>query len=149
MKILLDTSIVVRIDRKDRDVIDLLKLLEKTHELYLSTMTIMEILTGSNLCRDADKATKKANKIMAQMVWVSVDASIAEKAGEINAFLITKGQKIELPDVLIAATCIAENMDAILTLNQDHFRRIPALENVVCSPSEMKKMLENGVQKEN
>ncbi|MBD3227832.1 MAG: hypothetical protein GF329_06560 [Candidatus Lokiarchaeota archaeon] len=45
------------------------------------------------------------------MVWINIDPIIAEKAGEINAFLILNGQKIEFQDVLIAAKSIILKCD--------------------------------------
>ena len=137
MRLILDTTILVKIDRKDQAIIDAMKNLETSNELHLSTITIMEILTGSNLRRNAEQAIKKAKMLMARMNWLSISPEIAEKAAEINAYLIANGQKIELPDVVIAATCDVEKMDAILTMNQEHYNRIPFLKDKIYSPLDL------------
>jgi predicted nucleic acid-binding protein len=115
-----DTSVIVKIE----------------HELLVSTITVMEILTGSNLCKDAVAAVKTAKRLLRKMTWVPVDEQVAEKSAQINAFLIGAGSKIEVPDVVIAATFLAENASFVLTFNSDHFSRIPALAGKVVNPIE-------------
>ncbi len=138
MKIIIDTTVLVEIDRGNQDIIAMMKLLVKRHELYLSVITVSEILTGAYLRKDHDLAAVKAKLLMGQMEWVDVDPLIAEKAGEINAFLIINGLKIEFPDVLIAATALILNCDLIISNNKEHFQRIPALKNKVLTPLELK-----------
>ncbi len=138
MRIIIDTSVFVYIDRKDQKIIEIMKELHKHHELYISTITISEILTGSNLRRDAKKSVEKAKKLFNQIKWISLDSQIAEKVGELNAYLISQGKKIELPDVIISATCLVNNLDVILTFNNKHFRNIPSLKNKVMNPLQLK-----------
>ena len=56
--------------------------------------------------------------------------SITEKAarifGEVRALLRKKGEIVEDLDILIAATCLAENL-TLVTLKHRHFQRIPKL----------------------
>jgi predicted nucleic acid-binding protein len=136
MKLVVDTSVIVKIDRHEADTIEALKVLSKEHELLVSTITVMEILTGSNMCNDAVAAVKAAKRLLRKMEWVPVDGRIAEKSAQINAFLIGAGSKIELPDVFIAATFLAEDAALVLTFNSDHFTRIPALAGKVVTPAE-------------
>ena len=57
MNITIDTSIIVEIDRQNKNVIDLLKkLIEKNFELAISIITVSEILTGSYLTKDIKKS---------------------------------------------------------------------------------------------
>lgn len=142
MKILLDTSILVSIDRKDKKTIEILKVLQKTHDLYLNVITMAEILTGSNLRKDHKKAIKTAKNLFNQMKWIDVNASTAEKIGEINAYLIAHGQKIELPDIIIAGSCLVHNIDLILTFNLKHFLRIPALKYRTLTPYQLNVIIE-------
>jgi len=141
MKILIDTTVLVEIDRNRKEIITLIKKLVKEHELYLSVITVSEILTGAYLRKDHDLAAIKAKLLMGQMNWVDVDPLIAEKAGEINAFLIINGLKIEFPDVLIAATSLVLKCDLLISSNKDHFQRIPALKNKVLTPLELKEKI--------
>jgi predicted nucleic acid-binding protein len=99
---------------------------------------VSEILTGAYLRKNYETAVQKAKRVMGQMIWVNIDPIIAEKAGEINAYLIINGKKIEFQDVLIAATSIILNCDYLLTLNKAHFERIPSLEKNIFNPQEFK-----------
>ena len=137
MKFFIDTTILVQIDRQNQEIIDKMKKLVKNHDVFISVITISEILTGSFLRADYEKAINKAKKIMGQFIWVDMDPLIAEKTAEINAFLITKGKKIEIQDVIIGASFLILKCDYMLTLNLDHFKRIPALENKVIAPEEL------------
>jgi predicted nucleic acid-binding protein len=141
MKIIIDTSILVDIDRKNQKTIDIMKSLTKDHDVIISVITVSEILTGSYLRKDQDIAVKKAKLVMGQMFWVDVDPKIAEKASEINAYLIINGKIIEFQDVLIAATALILNCDFILTFNKEHFERIPALINRIYNPLELKEKM--------
>ena len=143
MKIIIDTSVLVYIDRKDKKTIEIMKELHVNHELYISTITISEILTGSNLRRDAKKSVEKAKKLFNQIKWISLDSQIAEKLGELNAYLISQGKKIELPDVIISATCLVNDLDVILTFNDKHFRNIPSLKFKVMTPFQFKILIKN------
>jgi len=137
VKYFIDTSIVIQIDRQNKKIIEKLKKLVKNHDVFISVITISEILTGSFLREDYEKAINKAKNIMGQFIWIDVDPLIAEKTAEINAYLITKGKKIEIQDVIIGASSLILKCDYVLTLNLDHFKRIPALENKVITPEEL------------
>ena len=143
MKILIDTSILVKIDRKDKETREFMKKLVKEHDVFISVITISEILTGSYLRKDYEVAVKKAKLLMGQMSWIYVDSLIAEKAGEINAYLITNGKKIEFPDVLISATSLILKCDYLITFNKKHFQRIPMLFDKVLEPQEFTAITED------
>jgi len=147
MRIIIDTSVLVYIDRKEQKIIEIMKNLHKHHELYISTITISEILTGSNLRRDAKKSVEKAKKLFSQIRWISIDSQIAEKIGELNAYLISLGKKIELPDVIISATCLVNNLDVILTFNTKHFKYIPSLKFKTMTPLQLNIIMKNSNSK--
>jgi len=141
MKVLLDTSIVIDVDRGRRAAIETCKKLTGEHSPLVSTVTISEILTGSYLRPDYAKAAAKAKKILSQFTWISLDGSVAEKLAQLNAYLIAQGQAIEYQDNAIAATCLVTESDVLLTNNKEHFTRIPALKARVLTPSELLKRL--------
>lgn len=141
MKILLDTSIVVKIDRKDPSTVSIIRQLSKMHQLLISNITISEILTGAYLNKNPVEAVKKAKKLLRRMDWIVLDPPIAEKVGEINAYLIKTGKTIELADIIIGASCIVYELDVLLTFNQDHFKRIPNLEAKTFTPQEFWKKM--------
>ncbi len=144
MKIFFNTSILVDIDRRNEVVITLCRELRKEHEMTISTVTVSEILTGSFLRKDFEKAALKAKKVLGQFSWIELDGKVAEKVGQLNAYLISQGLPIECQDVIIAASCILTNSDYLLTRNKAHFEIIPALENKLFTPEEF---IENVIKK--
>lgn len=134
--VLVDTSIIVDVDRGNKLVTSLCKTLTSSERAFISTVSVSEILTGSYLRRDYLQAAKKAERVLAQFVWVPLDGQVAKHVGEINAYLISKGLPIEYQDVAIAATCIVKGCDILLTQNKDHFSRIPPLRGRVMAPGE-------------
>ncbi len=137
MRVLLDTSIIVEIDRHNEKVLNLLKkLAEKNVEVVISTVTISEILTGSYLKKDFKKAVLEAKKILSQFLWFDLDGEMAEKTAQLLSYLILEGKPIEYQDVVIAATFFISRSDYLLTLNKDHFKIFPDIKNKVFTPEE-------------
>lgn len=142
MKVLLDTSAIVEIDRKNEDVIGIIKrLIDRDHDIVVSAVTISEILTGSYLRKDFKKAVEEAKRILGQFIWIELDAEVAEKTAQYLAYLIVEGSIIEYQDVAIAATFKITDADYLLTLNKSHFERIPELKGKVYEPKEFGKIL--------
>lgn len=144
MRVLLDTSVIVEIDRLNKDVLALLKeLTSKNVELVVSTVTISEILTGSYLSKRAKKAVLEAKKILSQFLWIDLDGEVAEKTGKLLAYLIIEGKMVEYQDVVIAATFFASHSDYLITLNKSHFLVFPKLKGKVFTPVEFRKICKN------
>jgi len=135
-KVFVDTSIIVDIDRGKQDVIELCKQLTSSNSAYISTVSVSEILTGSYLRKDHGVAVKKAEKVLRQFRWVSLNGEVVKFVAELNAYLIAKGQSIEYQDVAIAASFLLENGDILLTENKEHFKRLPNLKDKVMTPKE-------------
>jgi predicted nucleic acid-binding protein len=134
--VFVDTSIIVDVDRGKQDVIELCKQLTSTNSAYISTVSVSEILTGSYLRKDYKTAIKKAEKVLSQFRWVSLNGETAKLIAELNAYLILKGQLIEYQDVAIAASFLLEHCDVMLTENKEHFERLPNLKGKVMTPKE-------------
>lgn len=141
MRVLLDTSVLVDVDRGKKEVIQVCRKLTTQHEALISTVTVSEILTGSYLRRDYAKAVSKAKKVLGQFSWVNLDGVVAEKIAQLNAYLITEGQSIEYQDQAIAASCLVTDSDILMTKNKEHFARITALQGKVFTPEELKQKL--------
>jgi predicted nucleic acid-binding protein len=142
MKIFIDTSIVVDIERGKEVTVELLeRLMEKDNSILISTVVASEIFTGTYLRIDYKKATKKAKELFTCFQIAPLDMEIAEIIGKINAYLIANGLPIEYQDVAIAATFVREKGDWLLTENKKHFDIIPGVEKAAITPTElMKKM---------
>ena len=136
MKISLDTSIIVEIERKNEEIIEIIEKLMKKHEIFISTVVLSEIFTGTYLREDYEKATKKARGLFSKFGIIPLNTEIAEIIGQINAFLIADGSVIEYQDIAIAATFVYKKGDYLLTKNKKHFGRIPELSDKVLTPDE-------------
>lgn len=142
MRILLDTSIVVEIDRHNHRVVELLKrLMEHGDDLIISTVTVAEILTGSYLRRDTRSSVLTAKEVLNQFVWEDLKGETAEAAAKLFSFLIVekKQDAIEYPDVLIAATFFSAHCDALMTLNTKDFLLLPHVKEHTYTPDEFEK----------
>jgi predicted nucleic acid-binding protein len=142
--VFVDTSIIVDVDRGKKDVIELCKRLTSTNSAFISTISISEILTGSYLRKDYKVAVKKAEKVLSQFRCATLNAETARLVGQLNAYLISKGQPIEYQDVAIAASFLVECCDVLLTENKDHFERLPNLKGKVMTPKEFCQELDQG-----
>ena len=138
MKLVVDTSVLVEIDRHNEQTIRLLQKLAEREELLISTVTVAEILTGAHLRKDASLAILKAKEVLNQFLWISVDGEVAERVAKLYAFLLfeKKEKSIEYPDVLIAATFLSVRGDILLTLNKKDFQAFPHLKEQVFTPDE-------------
>ena len=142
MKVVLDTSIIVEIDRKNSRAIKTIKnLIGNNHDILVSSVTISEILAGSYLRKDFERAVQEAKRLLGQFLWIDFDARIAEKTAQYIAYLITEGKIIEYQDIAIAATFKAEDADYLLTQNKTHFESLPDLKGKVCSLAEFEKII--------
>ncbi|NOZ76966.1 MAG: type II toxin-antitoxin system VapC family toxin [Euryarchaeota archaeon] len=137
MKLSLDTSVIVDIDRGKRDVIEVLDRALEEHTVFVSCVVASEIFTGTHLQKDHRRGTRKARELFSKFEMVPLDMEIAEMAGEISAFLISEGRPIEYQDVAIAATFLHRQGDYLLTENREHFERIPKLEGKVLYPVDL------------
>lgn len=140
MKVFIDTSVVIDIERGNEETVDLLDyLLENKYSISISSVVTSEIFTGTYLREDYRKATKKAKELFSCFEIVPLDMEIAEIVGKLNAFLIAKGRPIEYQDVAIASTFIREKGDCLLTRNKKHFTIIPGVEKLAVSPDEFER----------
>jgi predicted nucleic acid-binding protein len=85
-----------------------------THRLHYSVVTRAELFAGST-------ASGVASTLLAPFREMSVDRSIAERAGRIR-----REVGIRLPDALIAATAIEHSL-ALATRNRSDFGRVRSL----------------------
>ncbi len=135
-KVLVDTSVIVDVDRGKEDVIELCRRLTSDKSAVVSVVTYSEILTGSYLRRDYQAAVKKAERVLSQFRLADLDEKTAKVIAQLNAYLLSSGQPIEYQDVAIAASFLVECCDVLLTENKSHFERLPTLKGKVMPPAE-------------
>lgn len=122
---LLDTSVIIDYLRGKPEVVDLLDNIEG--DLYSSYICLAELYEGVYRVRNADKMEQVVIKFFASLSGIyGVDESIARKFGEIRADLKNKGNVIEDLDLMIAATCLINDL-TLLTQNKKHFERVENL----------------------
>jgi predicted nucleic acid-binding protein len=134
--VLVDTSIIVDVDRGKEEVIELCKQLTRDGRACISTVTVSEILTGSYLRKDYRAAVAKAQRVLSQFQWIPLNGEVAELVAQLNAYLISKGEPIEYQDVAIAASFLVRCCDVLLSENKEHFERFPNLKGRVKTPKE-------------
>lgn len=123
---LIDTSVIINYLRDKGSAIETINKLEG--ELTSSYICLAELYEGISRVREKEKAEKALLDFFNGLNEVyGVDEEIAKNFGQIRASLKIKGAVIEDLDILLAATCIANNL-VLITANPKHFSRIPNLE---------------------
>lgn len=141
MKIILDSSAIIEIERRNIDCLELIKaLLRNKEEVIISTVTLSEVLTGAYFKMDVKLALGEAKRVLSQFTSVILDQAVAEKIAEYSAYLTAQGRQIEYPDIAIAATFTVTNSDFLLTQNKKHFEIIPEIGSKARTISEFKKI---------
>ena len=140
MRILLDTSTLIELERQNEDAIALVKSLSANNEeLIISTVTLSEILLGVYF-QKAHKNIREAKKLLSQFTWIPLDERIADLTAKYEASLLAIGNQIEFKDVAIAATFAATKSDFLITQNKKHFEIIPEIGSKALTIAEFKKI---------
>ena len=84
------------------------------HRLHYSVITRAELVAGNS-------ATDLVNRLLSLFREISVDRSIAERAGRIR-----RESGIRLPDALIAATALEHGL-SLVTRNRSDFEKVRQL----------------------
>ena len=120
--VLVDTSILIDLFRKtDKANSALISLVRQGYIYCISAITEYEIYTGttSEQVDFWDNFLEKTNVL-------SFDQTVAKVAVDLNKDLKRKRKLIDIADLFIAATAIANNLP-FATLNRKHFDRINGL----------------------
>jgi len=124
---LLDTNILIAFLRGEHNVVAKVEAyLEEFDMLSLSIITYYEILRGLK-CIGNEKKVRSFEGLIDKSEIIMLDREIIDKASEIYAELMRRGELIEDADILIAASCLVKGM-VLVTDNEEHFRRIENLE---------------------
>ena len=117
--ILVDTSIVIDYLRShNRAQTNFIKLF-KDNRLYLSTISVFELLNGST----SEAKRLDVETVCAEINILDFNIDTAKIASEIYRDLRTKNQLIEFRDILIAASALQHDLP-LATLNRKHFERV-------------------------
>ena len=123
--VLADTSILIDYFRKtDKSNSALIKLYQKGYDFCISAITEYEIYSGAT-----EVQIPFWNEILKRTKVLAFDKSVVKTAVEMNNDLKRKRKQINLADLFIAATALANDL-SLSTLNKKHFERIESLEIV-------------------
>ncbi len=123
---LIDTSVIINYLRDKRSAVETINNLEG--ELTSSYICLAELYEGIYRVREKEKIEKGVLDFFTGMSQIyGIDEDIARHFGQIRAHLKVKGEVIEDLDILLAATCVANNL-VLVTANLKHFSRVPNLE---------------------
>lgn len=91
-------------------------------ECFVTVITAYELLFG--VARARRQIGEEA--LLGIMGHLPLDMAAARRAAKLHDELIRRNQDIGVKDILIAAICL-ENDVPLLTLNEEHFERVPEL----------------------
>lgn len=121
-RVVIDTNIIIDHLRQSDSIQTKFSYIALNYDCVISTITISELWAGNSMSKSSNIFI--VEELIKSCTIVTVDSSIAKKAGE-----LTRGQpsKIFIPDAVIAATALRINAP-LVTLNKKDFRKIPDLE---------------------
>jgi len=128
-KVCIDTDVLIELSKRT-----LLKYIKPHMNLYLSIISVYEYLRGlAVLGRDVVYA-ERILKTLFTIIPLTEKTII--KAAEIYASLYRRGVLIPDPDILIAASCIIEEIP-LSTFNIRHFKRLEEYGLEIVNPNEI------------
>ena len=120
--ICLDSSILIDFFRKKKkEKTSFFKLSENHDSFAISVVTYFEVLVGCS-----GEVRSYWREFFEDFTILHLSTECAEAALKIDDDLRQINKRIDLPDLLIAATAVAHNLP-LATLNLKHFERIPSL----------------------
>ncbi|MGN6601569.1 MAG: type II toxin-antitoxin system VapC family toxin [Ginsengibacter sp.] len=120
--VLADTSILIDLFRKTEKANSrFVQLALEGYEFQISAITEYEVYSGAT----ADQLPFW-DKLLHKVKVLPFDKDVVKMAVSINSILKQKRKQIDLADLFIAATALANNL-SFATLNKKHFERIDEL----------------------
>ncbi len=136
MNIIFDTTVLIDLERQNRDALLLMeKLTKEKSALIISTLSVSEYLTGIYQRADYMKRLNNAKEFLEQFNWIDLNGVVAEETAKLLAYCLTSGIERKYQDVAIAATSFAVGADFLITENIKDFD-FPNLEGKVYTPKE-------------
>ena len=112
MGLILDTSVIVRAERRGKSVAEILAQIRETHgetEVGVSVVTIAELTHGverSKLEAQRQRSQAFVDDVLATLTVYPVTAEIAQRVGVISGQEAQKGITLPFEDLLIGATAL-------------------------------------------
>lgn len=124
---LFDTNIVSELTKPRANVPVVRRLLacDKRHR-NLSEVTRYELRYGTALRQNDPLWTHIETQVVPRFNWLVIDAAVCMRTADIAAGLERSGQRVDWPDLMIAATALVHGL-VVVTRNVRHFDRVPGL----------------------
>ncbi len=119
--ILIDTNILIEVYRNNKNIIETVQNIGQ-HNIAISTITYAELLYGSR----NKKELHLIHKDISTLTVLNIDEDVSIKFIELIAEYALS-HKLAIPDALIAATAICNNLP-LYTLNKKDFQFINSIE---------------------
>ena len=132
MGLILDTSVIVREERRGHSVAEILAQIRETHgdtEIGVSVVTIAELTHGvqrSKIEGQRQRSQAFVDDMLAVVTVYPVTAEIAQRVGVISGQAAERGITLPFEDLLIGATALQLGFE-LATHNIRHFEMIPDL----------------------
>ena len=121
----LDSDVLINFLRKDVKTISLFENLKSRNEtLSITSINSFELIKGIPRSSNMDQA--QVLKFLNNFKIYDFNFNSSKKAADIFNDLKSRGEMIELPDIMIASIVIANN-EKLITENTSHFKRINGL----------------------
>jgi predicted nucleic acid-binding protein len=118
--ILVDTNVIIESLKGKKETVALLEKIGLKN-IAISTITEMELYVGALNKNELNYIKKRLEKIEI----IDFDKEISKKSVEL-VFKFSKSHTLDIPDSIIAATCLIYDIP-LFTYNQRDFKYIPAL----------------------
>lgn len=128
MALLIDTSVLIDTERRDRSLSSKLG----DDERAISVITASELLHGVHRARDGSARTRRAafvEGLLSSIESLPITMAVARIHAEAWSALKDDGNLIGAHDLWIAATALGQGM-AVVTANVRDFERVPGLDVV-------------------
>lgn len=112
---LLDSGILIRHLRGKPEAVNLLRALGRQERLAISAVTRLELHAGL-----VESERFRTQKLVSRLVTFAIDAETADRAGDWIRQSRQQGKMLSVPDAIIAATALLQNL-TLVTLNPKDF----------------------------
>jgi predicted nucleic acid-binding protein len=115
-KYLLDSDIIIWHLRGRKEITEMLKDLQRSGLPACSAISVLEVQLGVKT-KDEEE---KTNRFLESLKVFDVNMDIAKIAAQLIRVHKTKGVTIDIPDSIIASTCISHDL-ILVTYNRKHY----------------------------
>jgi tRNA(fMet)-specific endonuclease VapC len=102
------------------------RMVQHAGRLHISVITLAEIYTWALRSAAPPHRLQGVIDLLNDIAVLDITPDVARRFGEVQASLLDKGLRAPHMDLLIASTALVHGL-TVVTHNQHHFSRIPAL----------------------